>query len=205
MLGVVLSDPSQLSKEKIKRASKVLSQAFYNDPLMLYLFPEHKERKSKLQYMMELLLRIGFKYGVITVTSLNLEGIAIWFPSNKSKITAWMGLLNGGITYLFKLGNKAVKKQNRLYKYIYSKHKKLVPNYHCYLSIIAINPLYQGKGLSHVLFNSMFNQIDKHNLSCFLDTNNRKNVNIYKRFGFKILEKYQIPETNVVNWAMIRD
>lgn len=200
-----MSDLILLSKDQIKPASYVISEAFFNDPLMLYLFPKAKERKRKLKSMMELLLRIGIKYGIVHTTSAKLEGIAIWFPSNKSKITTWMGLLNGGFSYFFKLGSKAVKKQNRLYNYILTKHMNLMPSYHWYLSIIGINPIYQGKGFSSVLFNSMFNQIDKQNLPFFLDTNNEENLPIYNRFGFRLLEEYQIPDTNVVNWAMIRD
>ena len=194
-----------LSKVQIKPASQIVSKAFFEDPLMLYLFPKPKERKRKLRLMMELLIRIGMKYGVVHATSLELEGIAIWFPSNKAKITPLMGLLNGGFSYFFKLGSKAVRKQNRIYNYIYSKHKKLLPSYHWYLSIIAINPVYQGMGFSRILLNSMFNQIDKQNISYFLDTNNKENISIYKRFGFRILEEYQIPDTRIINWAMRRD
>jgi len=50
----------------------------------------------------------------------------------------------------------------------------------------------------------MFTHLDRQNLPCFLDTNNEKNLPIYERFGFKILEEYQIPDTNLVNWAMLR-
>jgi hypothetical protein len=200
-----LSNLILLAKKQIKPASTIICEAFFNDPLMLYLFPKPKKRKRKLKSMMELLLRLGRKYGVVYTTSPKLEGIAIWFPSNKAKITPLMGILNGGISYFFKTGSKAVKKQNRIYSYLYAKHKELMPSPHWYLSIIAIKPLYQGKGLFSVLFNLMFNQIDKQNLPYFLDTNNERNVPIYKRFGFKILEKYEIPTTNLLNWSMVRD
>ncbi len=205
MIRISLRDLTLLTKNQIKQASSIISKAFFNDPLMVFLFPKTKERSFKLSSMMELLIRLGMKYGIVHITSPNLEGIAIWFPSNRSKITPLMGLLNGGISYFFKLGSKAVKKQNQFYKYIYSKHKKLMTSFHWYLSIIGINPINQGKGYSNILFNSMFNQIDKQNLPCFLDTNNEKNLPIYNRFGFKIIEKYEIPDSNLINWAMIRE
>ncbi len=205
MVEISLRNLTLLAKNQIKQASHIISEAFFNDPLMVFLFPRKEERKSKLSSMMELLIRIGMKYGIVHTTSANLEGIAIWFPSNKAKITPFMGLLNGGIPYFFKLGSKVITKQNQFYKYIYSKHKKLMPSFHWYLSIIGINPKYQGRRYSNILFNSMFNQIDKQNLPCFLDTNNEKNLPIYKRFGFNIIEEYEIPDTNLVNWAMVRD
>jgi len=205
MVGIILSDLSSILPNQIGPASIVISKAFYNDPLMKYFFPNPKKRKSKLPLMMKLLLRIGIKYGIVYVTSLKLEGIAIWFPSNKAKITPWMGFLNGGLSYFFKLGSKAVKKQNRFYNYTNSMHYHLMPMYHWYLSIIGIDPYYQGMGLSYLLFDSMLNQIDKENLPCFLDTNNENNLSFYKRFGFKILKEYEIPGTSIVNWAMIRE
>ncbi len=194
-----------LSKNQLKQASCVISEAFFNDPLMLYLFPKPKERKGKLGLMMDLLIRLGLKFGTVNATSSKLEGIAVWFPSNKAKITPMMGLLSGGFSYFFKLGKNAVKKQNRIYNYIYSKRKKLLPSKHWYLSIIGIRPKFQRKGLSSVLFSSMFNQLDNQNLPYFLDTNNEKNLPIYKRFGFRILEEYELPNTDIMNWAMIRD
>ena len=205
MVGIILSDLTSISPNQIKSASNVISKAFYNDPLMEYLFPELIDRKNKLPFMMELLLRIGIKYGIVHATSPKLEGIAIWFPSNKVKITPWMGILNGGISYFFKLGKKLVKKQNRIYNYINSKHRTLFSSQHWYLSVIAIAPLFQGSGFSHILLNSMFIQIDKQNLPIFLDTNNKENIPFYKKYGFKILEKYEIPNTDLINWAMIRD
>ncbi|UCC19999.1 MAG: GNAT family N-acetyltransferase [Promethearchaeota archaeon] len=200
-----MSNLHVLSKIQIKKASHVISEAFFNDPLMTYLFPEIKERKFKLSSMMELLIRIGMKYGVVQATSPHIEGIAVWFPSNKAKITPTMGFLNGGISYFFKLRGKTIKKQNKIYNYIYSKHKELMPSDHWYLSIIGINPLFQGKGWSTLLLNSMFTQIDKQNLPYYLDTNNKENISIYERFGFEIVEEYKLPNANLVNWAMIRE
>jgi hypothetical protein len=172
---------------------------------MIYLFPIKKQRKWKLSSMMELLIRVGIRYGFVHTTSSNLEGIAIWFPSNRSKITTWMGLLSGGFHYFFKLGRKAIKRQKKFYKFLYSKHKKLMSVPHWYLSLIAVNPEYQNMGFSRVLFNRMFASIEKQCTPFFLDTNNENNIPIYRRFGFDILEEFDIPGTNLVNWAMIRD
>ena len=114
MFGISLRELTLLAKDQITQASHIISEAFFNDPLMIFLFPKTRERKFKLSSMMELLLRIGRKYGIVHITSHNLEGIAIWFPSNKAKITPFMGFLNGGISYFFSLGTKSVKKKNKL-------------------------------------------------------------------------------------------
>jgi ribosomal protein S18 acetylase RimI-like enzyme len=200
-----LKDPILLSRDQIKPATKIITEAFFNDPLMLYLFPKKKERIDKLSSMMELLVQIGVKYGLVHATSSNIEGIAIWFPPKNSKITSWMGFLCGGFRYYFKIGRKAIKRQNKFYKLIRLKHKKLIPSPHWYLSIIGVKPEQQGNGFSRFLVDSMFRSIDKHRLPCFLDTNNEDNLPIYKRLGFNILQEFEIPDTNLVNWVMIRE
>ena len=40
---------------------------------------------------------------------------------------------------------------------------------------------------------------------CYLETNSNLNVPIYEHFGFKVLEKCVIPNTNVEHYAMLFD
>ena len=40
---------------------------------------------------------------------------------------------------------------------------------------------------------------------CYLETNIDKNVPIYEHFGFKVLEKAIVPNSNVVHYAILFD
>jgi hypothetical protein len=42
-------------------------------------------------------------------------------------------------------------------------------------------------------------------ISFYLETHDEKNVPLYEHFGFKVIEKANIPDLDVINWAMLRE
>jgi len=96
---------------------------------------------------------------------------------------------------------EAAEKVYSIYDYVISKHYALVPSPHWYFFLIGIDPNFQGKGYASRLIKPMLARIDKEQLQCYLDTNNKKNLGIYQHFGFKILKKYQIPGSDIINWS----
>jgi len=74
-----------------------------------------------------------------------------------------------------------------------------------YLDVIGVDPHYQGKGFASMLLEPMLRRIDKENLPIWLETILKRNVSFYEHFGFYILEEIIIPNTNIVNWFMIRE
>lgn len=51
---------------------------------------------------------------------------------------------------------------------------------------------------------AMLEWFDKEKIACFLETQSQKNVEIYKRYDFKVVEKGIIPKANLEHWAMVR-
>ena len=84
-------------------------------------------------------------------------------------------------------------------------HNEVISSPHWYFFILGVDPDYQGKGFASRLIKPMLARIDKEQSSCYLDTNNEKNVDLYRYFGFKVIKKYQFPDSNVVNWSMLRE
>ena len=69
--------------------------------------------------------------------------------------------------------------------------------------MIGVDPNHQGKGFASRLIYPMLARMDKEGLPCYLDTNNEGNVKIYEHIGFKLIKKYLIPGTSVLNWSML--
>jgi ribosomal protein S18 acetylase RimI-like enzyme len=199
-----LNELIRLSKKQIKPASFVLSRAFQNDPVLRWQIPDATKRLSKLYYFWELVLRVGIKYGEVYGTSENLEGIAIWRPPQNVNVSYWKFVKNGAFKFPFRFGIKTTKKitfvqaVNDSIRNIYMK----VP--HWYLDVIAVDPKYQGKGFASMLLKPMLKRIDKEKLPIWLETNLERNVQFYKHYDFTILEEIIIPNTNIVDWFMIR-
>ncbi len=194
----------KLTKKHIKPASQVLSRAFQNDPVIRWQFPNANKRLNTLHYFWEFALKIGIKYGEAYGTSETLEGIAVWRPPKKAKLSYWKYIKNGAIKLPLKLGIKTTKRitffqaVNDSIRNIYMK----VPYW--YLGPIAVDPKYQGKGFASMLLKPMLNRIDEQNLPIWLETNLERNVSFYEHFDFYKLEEIIIPNTNIVNWFMIR-
>ena len=199
-----LNELIRLSKAHIKRASLVLSRAFQNDPVLRWQMPDANKRLANLHYFWELTLRIGIKYGVVYGTSEDLEGVAIWRPPQNVNISYWKFVKKGGYKFPFKFGIKTTKRMtflqavNDSIRNIYMK----VPYW--YLDVIAVDPKFQGKGFASMLLKPMLRRVDKQNLPIWLETNLERNVQFYKHYDFTILEEIIIPNTNIVDWFMIR-
>ncbi len=51
----------------------------------------------------------------------------------------------------------------------------------------------------------MLARIDEENLPCYLTTSDENNVSLYQHYGFEVIEKGVIPDTEVSVWAMLRE
>ncbi|MFQ5981569.1 MAG: GNAT family N-acetyltransferase [Candidatus Heimdallarchaeota archaeon] len=195
----------RLPKELIKPAARMAARAFHDDPLFSHFYPDPAERKKRLPHLLEGMIRYTLRYGEVYATSPNLEGIALWLPSDKAAMGMWGTLRSGALRPMFKAGMKAMMKAMPCYEFNLARHKALAPFRHLYLSILAVDPNFQGKGHSSALVKGMLTENNPDNLPCFLETENPRNVPIYQHLGFRVQEEKQIPGTEVWNWALLRE
>ncbi len=90
-------------------------------------------------------------------------------------------------------------------QYIDTVHSRLAPFKHWFLQAIGVDPQLQGRGYASKLLRPMLARIDEEGLPCYLDTLEGQNVRLYEHFGFKVIEESNVPNTNLTNWAMLRD
>jgi hypothetical protein len=53
--------------------------------------------------------------------------------------------------------------------------------------------------------NPMLKIVDEQQVPCYLETQNKKNIPIFQHFGFKVINKSNIPKTNIGHWSMLRE
>ena len=73
-----------------------------------------------------------------------------------------------------------------------------------YLYVFETMAEFRGKGLGSKIMKPMLNYLDEHNQDCYLETHKEENVKIYEHYGFELLEISKIPETDVVQYSMLR-
>ena len=193
----------QVQRKDIREGAKIISKAFHNDPKIRFFIPNDDVRKKRLYYLWEFLLKDGTKNGEVYSPSLKLEGIAIWYPPKKAYISIWRSLLSGALKITRKIGMSTIMKMNQSNKVVKDIHIKLLPKLHWYLALLAVDPNLQKKGYASQLIKFMYEKIEEKREPIYLETKNPKNISLYERFGFNVVEELIIPNTKIVNWSIV--
>ena len=73
-----------------------------------------------------------------------------------------------------------------------------------YLYDLAVDPLYQGKGIATQLLRPMLAYLDRIGANCYLETHCAKNVAMYEHWGFELMESPRMPHAELRHYAMLR-
>jgi len=198
-------DTVRLNRSHSKHAAEVLVKAFWNHPPLQDYFPDEAEREKIAPYFFSLTVFNGIRYGEVHATSADLEGIAVWLPSDNYPITLWRLLRSVPPSEILGFGRYGGSRMRGLGQYIDAVHGRLAPFKHWFLQAIGVSPQFQGRGYSGRLLRRMLARIDEAGLPCYLETLEEQNVRLYEHFGFVVTEESAIPETNLTNWAMLRE
>ena len=71
----------------LKRAGEVISRAFHDDPLYSYIIPGEDDRKKYFPYLFMAYIWYCLEFGEVYFTSSDLEGLALWLPSETAHLT----------------------------------------------------------------------------------------------------------------------
>ena len=201
---VDLNNLFRLTKAQLKPAAAMVARAFQDNSLSVHFFPDVSKRRDKLPYIFQFMISCGLLYGEAYATSPNLEGVAVWLPSEKARMTRRGDIGNEGLSRLFKVERETAAKWGSFDDYVSSMHERLVPFKHWYLQLLGVDPACQGKGYGGTLLKAMFARIDKERLPCFLETDEKRDVSFYQHYGFKVVEEGIVPGSEVTIWAMLR-
>ena len=200
-----LTDLLRLTKSQARMAGEMCGRAFQDVPMFVSLIPDDAVRKKTLHHLFEFVVRYGVLFGKVYAPSTNVEGVAVWLPSDKVNMTIWGVIRSGGMSLLTKVDRGILKRFQAVDAAILKTHNRLASFPHWYLALIGVEPVFQGRGYAKTLLEAMLTRIDGEHLPCYLETNTRKNVSIFKRYGFKVVEEFVISDTGIENWAMLRD
>jgi ribosomal protein S18 acetylase RimI-like enzyme len=172
------SVPIPLIAHQHKQASKVMGEAFLNDPLWQYLVPDKTRRVLAVSLSISILVRYSFLYGKIYTTS-TLDGVACWLPPGETT-PSFTRLVRIGIRSApFQLGWTGFRRYSAAENYCGEVHKRIMPGAHWYLWGLGVKPSRQGQGIGGMLIQPVLAQADADRLPCYLETMNARNVPFY--------------------------
>ncbi|MBD3351913.1 MAG: GNAT family N-acetyltransferase [Candidatus Lokiarchaeota archaeon] len=199
------SDLYELDSSNINMSVKVAMNAFQDDPLFSQLFPDDEIRKKKNPCLFEFAVKFGLRYGQVYSPSEDIEGFCVWEMPESAQWTISRMWRVGAFKVARILGLKFIVQYISGLNIVEKYHKKLAPKNHIYLSLIAVSPEQQGKGVASQLLRPMLKRCDQKQLSSYLETTKEENISLYQHFGYQLVKEIVFPNTTAKVWMMLRN
>lgn len=189
-----------LTPAELEPAVQVQARAFLTDPLWVYLIPDDRQREKLLAPFFRPVFRYAIRaqqgYGV----SNPLEGVAIWSAPEQNSKFFGLATFRLFFTPLLLPVLRAIPVVSRFDRM----QKIYAPEPHFYLNTISVLPQAQGKGLASKLIRPFLKQADERQVGTYTETMTPSNVPLYEHFGFRCMERDDIPNTSLSIWALYR-
>ncbi len=118
----------QLNKSHIESAAGILAGAFRDYPLLQHSFSDELQRERVAPYFFRYFLYYGIKYGETYATTPNLEGVAVWIPSENFPVTFWRAVRSVPLSVILGFGRKGGSRMSRLSQEQIEKRRKKKPS-----------------------------------------------------------------------------
>jgi ribosomal protein S18 acetylase RimI-like enzyme len=165
--------------------TNILAESFKNDPQVNWYLEESRNR-NKLNILIDYVFEETIRKGEIYLSEDNMAA-ALWNSDKKEKFSLNFILRN--LSFLFRIGIKSTIRILKMDKLAYSQYPK--NRSYSHLHLIGVLPEAQGKGLASLLMNPILAEKKANKIPVYLETANQKNVAIYKRKGFRVINTFQ--------------
>lgn len=163
----------------------VLADAFFDDPVFAWLFPDPTERPRLSQAMFEMLGRHVY---VVHGESLVGDHVAAFWepPGAPAADDFWIAHGDQFVTAL----EGQVERVGALGVAMAEHH----PDEPCwYLPLLGVRPSAQGQGLGGASLAHKLEQIDASGRPAYLEASSPRNRVLYQRHGFELVEEFAAP------------
>lgn len=188
---------------EIPDLAAVLARAFVRDPFFSYLAGEAAERTQRMRDGWSGILRHASAGLSETWTTDGRAGVALWIPPDRrasslldslrlipalARLTGWRRLRDASVAI------EVLEERRRAH----------APTPHYYLSALGVEPELQGTGIGSALIAPTLATADAAGTPAYLETATARNVLLYERHGFDVVEELILPKTDVHGWLMLR-
>jgi len=192
-----------LQRSSLDRAVITIARAFSPDPMITWVFPDAAGRLAGSRALMRVLVAFGLRYGRVT-SSHDAKAVGVWIPPGQG-ITI-PGLIRSGMLGLpFRTGlgpfGRFIAANEKMDKI----HKTRVFEPHWYLFGVAVDPDLHGQGIGSAIIREGLALADRDSKPCYLETSEPRNLALYKRLGFAVLQEATLGKGGPPAWAMLRE
>jgi GNAT superfamily N-acetyltransferase len=180
--------------------TEMLVRAFDDDPVANYMFAGHRRRRRGLRSFFSTELGRHYLPSGHVYTTDDLSGAALWGPPGRERhpVQELLELLPTA-PYLL---SPHVLGALRLMFTVEGLHPK---ESHWYLFTLGTAPERQGKGVGSALLRSVLSHVDREGQPAYLESSKERNVPLYARFGFEVIDVLPPTWGSPTLWRMWRE
>lgn len=189
--------------DDVPALAAMLTRAFANDPFFSYLAGYAPERNQRMRDGWSGILRYASDRLSHTWTTDDLAGVAIWLPpDHRTRLLDSLRLLPELARFV---GWRRLRLVADAVDELESHRRRHVPGPHFYLSALGVEPDRQGTGIGTALMGPVLERCDRETVPAYLETAVARNVLLYERVGFEVVEELILPRTDIRGWLMRRE
>lgn len=167
-------------------AVEVLTAAFFDDPLMQWLFDDDSRRIEQLRVWWSWLVRNRAPH-VAVLTTDDDRSAAIWHgpdPIEHTSAEDFVAMLAD------LLGADVARRKLEAMRVIPEAHPT---DRHWYLAAIGTHPQHQGQGSGQRVMAEPLARCDAEGIPAYLESSNPRNLSFYERLGFVAIGEIRLP------------
>lgn len=178
-----------------RRVVADLQEAFIDDPVLCWAFPDERRRRRYGRHFFEMQARRLIPGGLSWRTE---GGAALWAAPGKWRESPLAALHLSLATFPGVWPHPL--RVARGFFGVESRHPR---EPHVYLVTVGVRHERQGRGLGTALLEPGLDHTDSLGLPAYLESSNIRNVPLYERHGFEVTEEVELPSGPPI-WLMWR-
>jgi ribosomal protein S18 acetylase RimI-like enzyme len=198
-----MTEVRQATTADVPALAAVLARAFADDPFYAWMAGDAPERAQRMRDGWEGVLRHGSAGLAETFTTDDLAGVAVWLPPGYRgpSVLGWLRQLRAlarlaGWRRLRHIGDAVAHLEEHRHRHL--------PDPHFYLSALGVDPDRQGEGIGTALLQPVLDRCDRDRIPAYLEAAVARNVLLYERVRFAVVEEIDLPGTDIHCWLMLR-
>jgi GNAT superfamily N-acetyltransferase len=194
-------DIRKITPADAEAVARTLAEAFFDDPHFRWFVRDDTKRMRKLERGFGTFVRRVWLPQDEGYAHERLIGAALWMPPDTWHLSLLTQLLLLP-TVVRDLGAGAPRLLKALT--FIEKHHPREPA-HWYLPIIGVRSAWQGRGYGAALLDPMLKRCDAERMPAYLEASTARNVTLYERNGFTVVEECRYATDGPPLWRMWRE
>jgi ribosomal protein S18 acetylase RimI-like enzyme len=188
--------------DEVHELARVLMRAFEHDPFFSYLTSDASERRQRMRDAWTGILRHASARLSHTWTTDDVAGVALWLPPGHRPSLLENLRLMPDMARL--AGWRRLRMVSEALEVLERRRHAHAGSPHYYLSALGVEPQRQGAGIGTALMRPVLDRCDAEGVPAYLETATARNVLLYERVGFEVVEELTLPKTDIDGWLMLR-